>query len=272
MSDLFKGFGYLGQGFQLILHPKFRMFLLVPIAINIILFGALITLAVSMFSGWLEVLMSWLPSWLSFLEWLFWLIYFLALMMAMFYSFVTGANLIGAPFYGYLAEKVEEHLDGKIEQEDFDWKALVKLIPRTVGREIQKILYFLPRVIGLVILGFIPGLNALAALLWIIFSAWMMTVQCIDYPADNNGLSFREMRKYLSKHRFAAFGFGWLASILVLFPIVNLVILPAAVCGAVVFWVEQRMRFRWQQDKGMNTIGEQNNKLEEPNKKLENPH
>lgn len=238
-GNLFNGFAHLAQGFRIIFQPGFRLFLLVPLLVNIILFSLLVFWALSLIDGWMATLIGWLPQWLAFLEWLVWLAYLLVILMTFFYSFVAAANLIGAPFYGYLAELTEKRLRGETGDEGFSWIVLLKMIPRTVARELQKILYYLPRVVLLLILGLIPGVNILAALLWFMFSAWMMAIQYIDYPADNNNMSFRAMRKYLASHRLTAFGFGMLGFALTLLPIINLVLLPAAVCGAVVFWVNE---------------------------------
>ncbi|MFV1873796.1 MAG: sulfate transporter CysZ [Oleiphilus sp.] len=242
-GNLFKGFAYMAQGFHIILQPGFRLFLLVPLVVNIVLFSLLIMWAYSLIDGWMAVLLSWMPDWLGFLEWLLWAAYLVVIVMTLFYGFVAAANLIGAPFYGYLAELTEQHLSGQSKDEPFSWKILIGMIPRTVMRELQKIIYYLPRVIGLLILGLIPGINLVVAFVWILFSGWMMAIQYIDYPADNNHLSFADMRKYLSRHRFTSLGFGLLAFGLTLLPILNFFALPAAVCGAVAFWVNEPRAF-----------------------------
>mgnify|MGYP003632893568 CR=1 FL=1 len=242
-GNLFKGFGYMTQGFHIILQPGFRLFLLVPLLVNILLFTLMIFWAYSLIDGWMATLLSWMPEWLGFIEWLFWAAYFIVIVMTLFYGFVSAANLIGAPFYGYLAELTEKHLRGKDISEPFSWKTLIAMIPRTVLRELQKILYYLPRVLGLLILGLIPGINLIVAFVWLIFSAWMMAIQYIDYPADNNRMSFKDMRQYLSKHRFTSLGFGMLAFGMTLLPILNFLALPAAVCGAVAFWVNEPKGF-----------------------------
>lgn len=238
-GNLFRGFSYLMMGFKIICQPKFRLFLLVPFCVNIALFTTLIIWAKSLFSGWMASLLSWIPEWLAFLEWLFWGIYLVVILMTLFYGFIAAANLIAAPFYGYLAEITEKHLTGKDNDAEFSWGELVKLIPSTVKRELQKILYYLPRVLGLFILGLIPGLNVFAALGWILFSGWMMAIQYIDYPADNHKLSFSEMRSYLSEHRLTSLGFGVVVFGATLIPLLNFLALPAAVCGAVAFWVNE---------------------------------
>jgi len=244
-SNFVQGIAYVFKGFELIMQPGLRLFLVIPVTVNILLFIGLIVWAKSLFAGWLAGMMAWLPEWLGFMEWFFWLIYALAIVLTIFYGFVSAANLLAAPFYGYLAELVEERLGERSGTGNFSWREFAQLIPRTIKREFQKILYYLPRVLALLVLGLIPGVNAIAAVLWIIFSAWMMAIQYLDYPADNNGLAFKEMLRYLRENRAAAMGFGTLVFGLTLIPVINLVTFPAAVCGATAFWVSNKIQFSY---------------------------
>lgn len=239
LGPFFTGARYLFDGFRLIAEPGLRWFLLVPVMANVLLFALLFAWAKAMYSEGMAYLMSWIPEWLGFIEWAFWLIYFMAMILLIFYAFVSTANLIGAPFYGFLAEVVEQRLKGEKSEQGMSFKETLILIPRTVTRELRKLAYYIPRILLLVILGLIPGINAVAALLWIVFSGWMMAVQYVDYPADNNQMSFNDLRGYLAQHRAAALGFGLTTFALTLVPILNLFVLPAAVCGAVCFWVER---------------------------------
>jgi len=93
------------------------------------------------------------------------------------YGFVIVANLIGSPFYGYLAELTEKQLTGQEVSTDDSWSAIIKDIPRALWREVQKIAYYLPRALGLFIIGLIPVVNLVAAVLWFLFNSWMMALQ-----------------------------------------------------------------------------------------------
>lgn len=244
INRFFAGTSYLFEGFKIVCSPGFRWFLAVPIIANIILFSLLFVWAKALYNEGMTYLMSWIPEWLGFLEWAFWLIYFIAMILLIFYAFVSTANLIGAPFYGFLAEVVENKLAGKKDESPFTAKELLALIPRTIFRELRKLAYYLPRVAALFFLGLIPGLNALVAIIWIVFSGWMMAIQYVDYPADNNRMSFPDLRKFLAKDRASALGFGLCTFGLTLVPIINLVVLPAAVCGGVVYWLKQRDAYK----------------------------
>jgi len=240
IGNIFTGFSYLFQGFRIILQPGFRLFLIIPLLINIILFTALIIWAKSLVGGWMATLLVWVPDWLNFLEWFFWGIYFIIILMTLFYGFITIANLITAPFYGYLAELTERSLTGQPQENKLSWHDLIALIPRTVLREVQKIIYYLPRVMVLLVISVIPGINIVAPFLWLLFSSRMMAIQYVDYPADNHNMSFSTLKNYLSSHPSASFGFGLITFSFTLIPIINFIALPAAVCGGVVYWLNEK--------------------------------
>ena len=98
---------------------------------------------------------------------------------------------------------------------------------------------YLPRAIGLLILSLIPGLNLIATPLWLLFGVWMMAVQYIDYPCDNNKVSWDEMLAWLRAKRWQSLGFGGITYVALLIPFVNILMMPAAVAGATLFWVRE---------------------------------
>ncbi|MCO6059925.1 sulfate transporter CysZ [Pseudomonas sp. MOB-449] len=230
---------YLGEGLKLILSPGLRLFVLLPLTVNLLLFTALIGFAVQEFSGWVDAFMPTLPDWLSFLQYLLWPLFVLLVVVLVFFTFTMLANIIAAPFNGFLAEKVEVVVRGQDDFPAFSWAELTAMIPRTVGRELRKLAYFLPRAGALLILSFIPGVNLLATPLWIIFGIWMMAVQYIDYPADNHKLGWNEMLAWLREKRWQSLGFGGATYLALMVPFVNIVMMPAAVAGATLFWVRE---------------------------------
>ena len=67
----------------------------------------------------------------------------------------------------------------------------------------------------------------------------MMALQYVDYPADNHRVSFPALRRGLGARRLSAFGFGLPVALLAMVPVVNLFVVPAAVCGATAYWVRE---------------------------------
>ncbi|AZL70568.1 MULTISPECIES: sulfate transporter CysZ [Pseudomonas] len=239
-APVLSGPQYLREGLKLILSPSLRLFVLLPLAVNLLLFGGLIWFAGHEFSLWVDALMPSLPDWLSFLSYILWPLFVALVLLMVFFTFTMLANVIAAPFNGFLAEKVEVVVRGQDNFPAFSWGELVAMVPRTFGREMRKLGYFLPRAIGLFILSFIPVINVVAAPLWLVFGVWMMAIQYIDYPADNNKMSWQDMLAWLRQKRWQSLGFGGITYLALMIPGVNVVMMPAAVAGATLFWVRER--------------------------------
>lgn len=237
----FRGAGFFMRGLAMLPDKGIRLFVLVPLLINIFLFSGAIWLLFDQMGYWIDYLLSSiLPDWdwLQFLRYLLWPLVAGFVLITVYYSFSVVANIIAAPFNGILSEKVEQRLRG-VTLTDSGWKEIVALIPRTVAREVSKLLYYLPRLLFLLILTFIPVLGMLAPILLFLFSCWMMAIQYCDYPMDNNRVSFRDMKDSLKQRRLTSVGFGGLVSVGMMIPLVNLLVMPAAVIGATIFWVEE---------------------------------
>ncbi|MDB1124563.1 sulfate transporter CysZ [Vibrio algarum] len=233
------GFGYFFQGIKLALTPGIRRFVIFPLLANIILVGSALFYLFSHLNDWITGWMSYIPDWLSWLSYLLWPILTITILGTFSYLFSTLANLIAAPFNGLLSEKVEEKLCGKLDS-DQNLISIIKDTPRIISRELQKIAYFLPKAVGLFILLLIPALGqTVGPVLWFIFSAWVMAIQYCDYPFDNHKIPFHKMRQDLKQNQAKAYGFGFCVAFFTAIPILNLIVMPIAVCGATAMWVEE---------------------------------
>ena len=223
------------RGFSLLREPDLRYFVLVPLLLNVGFFGALIYFGASQFSQFLNWL---LPDWLDLLAWLLWPIFALAALVIGFYASSLVANLIAAPFNSWLAAAVEKRLSGADPTGGFRWRDAGPEALRALGSELRKTVYVLVRALPLLALFFVPGLQIVAPALWLAFGAWLLAVEYADYPMAHHGLDFPTQRKRLASKRFAAFGFGATVLLVMSIPLLNFVIIPAAVAGATVLWVE----------------------------------
>jgi len=231
--------GYVIEGLRLLLRPELRRFVLIPILINAVLF---IGLNIYLF-GHMDELSAWAISFLPEWEWLRvglgWIIKIIAVISILIlsaYSFNFVASLIAAPFNGLLAERAEELLTGERPPEE----PLSSMIPRTLGRELKKLSYFIPRAIGVFficfMIGLIPVVGLIAPILAFTWAAWSLCIQYVDYCFDNHQVSFDQMLSELSNRKPKSYGFGCSIAVIMLVPFVNLVIMPAAVVGGTVYW------------------------------------
>ena len=231
------GIGYLFRGGKIILEPSLRKFVIAPILVNLLLFITLIGSLISFIGNQIERLQNYLPSWLSWLEWLLWPLLFLALLFLVSYTFVTLANIIAAPFNGLLAERVEQLLTGQ-PLPDTPWAQLLREFLPTMFNEIRKLGYFVRYAIPIGLLMLFPITTAIGTPLWLAFTSWMLALEYLDYPMSNNKLPFKQVRQKAGQLRPTSFGFGLIVMILSTVPLLNLVVMPAAVAGATAAWVE----------------------------------
>lgn len=230
---------YLLRGLSLVCSPELRLFVLIPLSVNLLLFGAafyLLYMQLEQLFGWLE---QNTPSYLDWLSYLLWPLAVLSVLIVFSLVFTTVANMLAAPFNGLLAERVEKKLTGSGPADTGVW-GLLKDTPRMLGREWRKLAYYLPRALGCLLLFLIPALGqTLAPVLWFLFTAWMMSIQYCDYPFDNHKIDFTRMRRALAEKRGLTWGFGASVALCSALPLVNLLIMPVAVCGATALWVDQ---------------------------------
>lgn len=232
------GVGYLLKGIQLLRHPQLRIFVLVPLLINVLIFASAFWFLFSSITIWIESYMQDLPSILSWLSYILWPIIIFSILFSFSFIFSTIANLIAAPFNGLLAEKTEILLTNSKINDD-GWQDLFKDLPRILKRECQKWIYFLPRMLGCFILFFIPVIGqTIAPIIWFVFAGWMMAIQYADYPFDNHKVSFSTMRKTLATRFGKNITFGMVISVCTTIPLLNFIIMPIAVCGATAAWVD----------------------------------
>ncbi len=238
LGQPFVGANGLLRGFALLNTSGLRRFVILPLLINIVVFSTSIWVLAQQFSQMMDKMLSYLPEWMSsWLEWLLWPIFAVVAVLLVFYTFAIVANFIAAPFNALLAEAVEKHLTGQPLPPGSSMFTVIKEFPAAIIDEVRKLTYYLLRAIPLLILFWIPGVNIIASFLWLLFSAWMLTVEYCDYPMGNHNLRFSEQRSLLGKKKLLGLGFGGAALLGTMIPLVNFFVMPASVAGATLLWV-----------------------------------
>ncbi len=237
ISNPLTGATYVIKGLHLINKPGIRPFVIIPLLINSLLFAGLFWFLGNEFSSLMDSWLPTLPDWLSWLSGLLWLLFAIILLIVLFFGFTILANLVGAPFNSYLSAAVEKQISGHPPLADSD--NFIQVLKKSLSGELKKILYFALWAIPLFILGFIPMLNLFAPVLWLVFSAWMMSIEYADYPLGNQGLTFPDIRRKLKQKPLLSLGFGAAVMLASMIPIFNFLIMPIAVAGATAMRVEQ---------------------------------
>jgi CysZ protein len=220
-------------------HKSLRLFVIIPLIINITIFASFIGLTISyidsIMSGWMDAI----PQWLSFIQWLIWPLIAITLSLISGYAFTTIALLIASPFNALLAEKAEELITGRPVDGLEGLSAAIVAVPRGIIREIMKLMYYIPLFLLVLVLSFIPPVNAAAPVLWFLLGAWMMSLQFLDYPMDNHQLRFADVKEAASSIRMTSMGFGGAVALCASIPVINFFVIPSAVVGATLLWCEE---------------------------------
>ncbi|MES9845338.1 MAG: sulfate transporter CysZ [Candidatus Sedimenticola sp. PURPLELP] len=231
------GFNYLLEGLKLLLKPGLKRYLVAPLTINILVFSLIGWIGYTQFESFLNWMLP-ESSWLNYLRWLLWPLFALAALLITFYTFTVVANIIAAPFNSLLAERVELLLTGQKAPEGNE-KLFAAILPAILS-ELRKLGYFLIRAIPLLILFIIPGVNVIAPVLWLLFSAWFLALEYSDFPMGNHGLTFPDQHRRMKRLRMTALGFGGGVTLFMMIPLLNFVVMPAAVAGATVMWCRKK--------------------------------
>lgn len=230
---------YLMRGFNLIRQRRLRAYVVMPLLINIVLIVAMISLFGWQLDAWLDAWLAGLPDWLAWLEAVLWWIGLVTATLLFCYFFTFLATLVASPFNGILSAHVEQYLIGR--QPDTDMTLAAEMTDGVVGT-VRMLTFSLSRacllgVISLILL-FIPVINAVIPLLWFAFGAFMLAFEYLDAPMGNRGLAFQTKLAHMRSRRWRYIGFGSVVTLLTAIPLVNLVIMPAAVAGATALYLD----------------------------------
>lgn len=244
-NHLLSGPRYFWRGLRLLTHPALRLYVLIPLLINSLLF-ALLTTVLLRYLDQINLDAWHLPAWLGFLEdllnWVVWLLLAVVALVIYSYLFNILTNLLAAPFYSVLAKRTEALVTGETPA----FVSVTRVVLRSMRRELQKLVYFVVRsvfvLLVMLLLSTLGGAGILAPLFGILWVSWCMTVQYADYPADSNRNDFRRLRKKLRRQRFSTLGFGSIITLCSLLPIINILAVPAAVTGGTLFWLNELQR------------------------------
>ncbi len=236
IRDITRGSHYLAQGFSMIKSPDIRRYVVMPLLLNILLFGFVIWFGYQQLAPMVEWVMSSLPEFLAFLEWFIWLFITLMVTVIVFFTFTPIANIVAAPFNAIMAEKIEEKLTG---QDINSGVGLLTIVKDSILSQLGKLGYIALWSLGLLLITAIPLINLISPLLWVLFGSWLLALEYMDYPMGNHDLNFKQQKQALKTRRGLALGFGGSVMVLTSIPLINFIVMPVAVAGGTIMWVRE---------------------------------
>ena len=232
-------------------YPKLWGYVTIPIAVNsivaIAIYGGFLFFGFELIAEvqgdliiWFDRLLSNLPQWLGFLQYvLLGIAFLLRVLLIIIALIVTGfaltqfGVLLGAPWYGKLSEQLEEMRTGRVEIVEV---GIVKDIGRAIIYELKKL--FLMAVVGipLAIFSLFPGLGTtIFTVGWFILTATIVGLDFIDSALERRRYKFRRKLKILFSCFPASGSFALVCLFLISIPFVNLVTIPLCVASGTLF-------------------------------------
>lgn len=233
IRDFVEGYRFGLSGLPRLLDPGLRAFVLVPLLLNAVIFAAATWWLFGVLGDMHQAIVDWLTDWLDWLVWLLWLFALAAALIVVWSTFTMAANIIGSPFNGLLAERVQRTTRPDVV---FPELSLATEVIRAPLAELSKLGYFALLAIPVLLIAVLPLVNIVAPFAWAVYGSWLLAVEYCDYPLSNLGTRLREQRRILRRQRWLALGFGAGVMTMTLIPGLNLVAMPAAVIGASRLW------------------------------------
>lgn len=249
--DLFKGFSYNFIGFRYFKnHKPLWKFVVLPLCLDFFLLLLLMALYLYFFNDLFLFLTGSLgnidvasPD--GFLEHIldgvFWvlrhllkLVLFLVSVVVIFVSVYLLSQLINAPFYEAMAEKILI-LKGKRQDYPFSIKRMLSESTHAFKIEGFKLLFFTSVSILLALMAWIPVVGFVFFIFGLFFSAWTFAFALCAFPMVLEKQSFSNILTWAKKRKLKLIGFGLFAMI----PFVGLILAPFQVVGGTLLYLDE---------------------------------
>lgn len=236
MQQLATGVRDVGRGLAVLkAHSSLWKWLIAPAIISLLLLVAAVVgilHVVDPLVGWLS---AHLPSWLASAAGTLLRLLVLALLgTAALFVFTTVAGMIAGPFNELLSEHVEAVLTGR-PAPPFSLRELIHGAILGVVHGIRRLVVALLGVVLVLVLGFVPVVGTIAAVL---IGAWLAATaasyDCYDAVLSRRAMAYRDKLAYLARHRGRTLGLGLAVAGMLLVPGLNLIALGIGAAGATV--------------------------------------
>jgi CysZ protein len=178
---------------------------------------------------------SWSDGWRSAVRVAAGVVLFGGAMVVGLISFSALTIAVGAPFYEYIAEKVDDdlgHAPGTAELPvELSWWRLLGMGLRDGLLLVLRSLLF---TIPLLFAGFIPVVGqTVVPVLLVLVTAWFLALELVAVSFYRQGIGLRQRRVLLRERRALALGLGVPASLLCAIPFAAIIVMPVAFVGGV---------------------------------------
>jgi CysZ protein len=249
-GGFFQGLVALPRGLAfLVKNPRLWPLSALPLLINLVVYSAMAYLAIVHLLPWLvdSLTPTALPGFLAkfgdtlirILRWIIYVVCVLLMVVLGAVTFTSVGTVLAAPFNDFLSEAVEAILRHEPSIRPLTLGNLMEDLARTVLAASWKSAIVLVTFVVTVPLLLVPVAGAIIyTVLNGVVATWFMAMEYIDLPMGRAGWTFPSRRKWAGQRRAAVFGFGGAVYLTMLVPLLNFLLMPAAVAGGTILFVE----------------------------------
>jgi len=223
-------------------NPSLWGYITIPILINIFVGIALYFGLLIPSWQWMDTAIVNLPTWLTAISGILHFLLGLGILVLVGLLIVQIGVVIGAPWYGQLAEQIEKlKINNLPVEESFSFGRTIGDIFRALMFEVKK----LALVIGCSFLTFVlsiaiaPVAPVIAGIVGIMLSTILMCLDFLDPALERRRLSFRQKLGWIIHCAPASIGFGLGCVVLTSIPILNFLTVPICMVAGTLFFCDR---------------------------------
>lgn len=232
-------------------EPGLWIWCLLPLALNLLLFGA----AIAVFAANYDALVLWLESLLAMddprawyqwlwvgpiraLAWLLRWVLIAAVALLVYLLFTVVGSVLASPFLDLLSERVERIVAGAAPAAPSSWRTSLRVAARVFVEDLKRTAFFVLVQGALLAVALVPLLTPVAGIASLLFTMLFLSLDYTAYSLDRRRVPFHARRLWLWQHRRAMLGFGGAAFASFLVPGLNFLCLPVLVTGGTLLALE----------------------------------
>lgn len=220
--------------------PALWRYVWVPALLNVFLFGGLGTLFVVLFPHLVGLILPQGGAWyLVILRAIMWILGSVLVLLLFLVTFTAVGTAVAGPFNELLSERVEELKKGTyLKSQEGLWPQ-VRRSARSILESIKYLASYLLGSLVILLLGLVPAVGPpLSSILGALWTFLFLTLEFGDYYLARHWVRFKERWGIVWSHKWASIGFGMGCSLLLMIPFLNLLLMPGAVTGGTLLWLE----------------------------------
>lgn len=220
--------------------PLLWKYIWIPALLNVVLFAGLGALFFVLFPHLVGLILPQGDAWyLLILRAIMWVLGSVLVLLLFLVTFTSIGTALAGPFNELLSERVEELKKGSYPKYEGGLWPQVRRSARSILESLKYLAAYLLGSLLILLLGLVPAIGPpISTVLGAAWTFLFLALEFGDYYLARHWVRFKERWSIVWSHKWASMGFGAGCSLLLLIPFLNLLLMPGAVTGGTLLWLE----------------------------------